>query len=112
LLAAEFAHHGAPALRRLPGPSHRHHVARPGNPEPQEAAQRDLREAQRPDLQGDRRCAGTRPVPYRGDGPRVWYRRQGDRQTLGRTGREDPVTTRSASVALALTSVVSRDFSR
>jgi ATP-dependent Clp protease protease subunit len=50
LLAAEFAHHGASALRRLPGPGHRHHAARPGNPEPQEAAQRDLREAHRPDL--------------------------------------------------------------
>jgi len=35
LLAAEFAHHGAPALRRLSGPGHRHHAARPGNPESQ-----------------------------------------------------------------------------
>ena len=48
LRAAECAHHGAPALRRLPGPGHRHHAARPGNPEPEEAAERDLREAHRP----------------------------------------------------------------
>ena len=31
--------HGAPALRRLPGPGHGHHAARPGDPESEEAAQ-------------------------------------------------------------------------
>src|SRR5690349_10044188 len=39
LFAAELANHGASALRRLPGPGHRHHAARAGDPEPQEAAQ-------------------------------------------------------------------------
>ncbi len=39
LFAAEFAHHGASAFRRLPGAGHRHHAARAGNPEPEEAAQ-------------------------------------------------------------------------
>ena len=33
VLAAEFPHHGASALRRLPGPGHRHHAARAGDPE-------------------------------------------------------------------------------
>src|SRR6266480_1869359 len=49
LLAAEFAHHGASAFRRLPGPGHRHHAACAGDPESQEAPQRNLREAHRPD---------------------------------------------------------------
>ena len=36
-------HHGSSAVRRVPGPSHRHHGARPGNPEPEETVERDLR---------------------------------------------------------------------
>ena len=39
LRAAERAHHGAPAIRRVPGSGNRHHAARPGNSEPEEAAQ-------------------------------------------------------------------------
>jgi hypothetical protein len=59
LLAAEFTYHGAPAVRRLSGPGDRYHAACAGNPESQEAAQRDLRQAHRSDLQGDRGCAGA-----------------------------------------------------
>src|SRR5436309_9223662 len=44
----ELAHHAASAVRRLPGPSDRYHASCPGDPESQEASQRDLREAQRP----------------------------------------------------------------
>ena len=36
---AQRANHAAPAVRRVPGPGDRHHAARPGNPEPEEAAQ-------------------------------------------------------------------------
>ena len=60
LRAAQCAHHGPPALGRVPGPGDRHHAARAGNPEPQEAAERDLRQAHRPAAQEDRGCAGAR----------------------------------------------------
>ncbi|MGY3409500.1 ATP-dependent Clp endopeptidase proteolytic subunit ClpP [Bradyrhizobium sp. GM5.1] len=63
-----------------------------GNPEPEEAAQRDLREAHRPDLQGDRGRAGTRQVPDRERRQGVRPGRQGDRQARrGNRVAEDPV---------------------
>ncbi len=37
LRAAERPHHGSSAVRRLPGPGHRHPDACPGNPEPEDA---------------------------------------------------------------------------
>ena len=48
LRAAERPHHGASAVGRLPGPGHRYHGACPGNPEPEEAAERNLCQAYRP----------------------------------------------------------------
>jgi ATP-dependent Clp protease protease subunit len=51
--AAQRAHHGASAFRRVPGASHRHHAARPGDPEPEEAAERNLCEAHRPEPEED-----------------------------------------------------------
>ena len=59
------AHHAASAVRRLPGPGDRHHAARPGDPQPQEAAQRNLREAHRPVAQEDRGRARARLLPDR-----------------------------------------------
>ena len=71
LRAAERAHHGAPAVRRLPGPGDRHHAARPGNPEPEEAAERNLREAHRPAAQEDRGRARARYLPDRREARRI-----------------------------------------
>ena len=34
LRASQCPHHGAPAVRRVPGPGHRHHATCPRNPEP------------------------------------------------------------------------------
>ncbi len=53
--------------------------------ESQEAPQRDLREAHRPDLQGDRGRAGARQVPHRRGCQGVRPRRQGHRQAPGRS---------------------------
>src|SRR5262249_61189803 len=39
LRAAECPHHAPSAVGRLPGPGDRHHAARSGDPEPEEAAQ-------------------------------------------------------------------------
>src|SRR5246127_1744780 len=86
LLAAQFPHHGAPALGRFPGPGDRYHVACAGNPEPEKAAQRDLRQAHRADLQGDRGRAGARQVSDCGDGARLRDCRQGHRQAGRRAG--------------------------
>ncbi len=87
--AAERPHHGSPAVGRFPGPGHRHHAARPGNPEPEEAAERDLREAHRPDLQGDRGRAGARQVPDLRHGQGLRSDRQGDREARRRAGRAE-----------------------
>jgi 2-polyprenyl-6-methoxyphenol hydroxylase-like FAD-dependent oxidoreductase len=57
LCVAQRADHAAPAVRRLSGASNRHHAARPGDPEHQEAAQRHLRQAYRPAAQEDRGSA-------------------------------------------------------
>ena len=57
LRAAECPYHGAPAVGRVPGPGHRHHAARAGDPEPEKAAERNLREAHRPVAEEDRRRA-------------------------------------------------------
>ena len=51
LRPAQFAHHGASALRRLPGPGVRHPAPRRGHPQDQAAAERDLRPAHRPDYE-------------------------------------------------------------
>jgi len=61
--------------------------ARAGNPESQKTPQRDLRASHRPDLQGDRGCAGARQVPDRRHGPRLRDRRQGDRQAPRKSRR-------------------------
>ena len=45
---AERPHHGAPALRRLPGPGFRHRAPRPGHHQDEAPPQRDLRQAHRP----------------------------------------------------------------
>ena len=47
LLAAQRAHHGPPALRRLSGPGDRHPDPRPGNPGPEAAVERDIRQTYR-----------------------------------------------------------------
>ncbi len=39
LCAAERAHHGAPAVRRVPRPGHRHHAACSRDPEPEAATE-------------------------------------------------------------------------
>src|SRR5205807_2484001 len=72
------AHHAASAVRRLPGPSDRHHASCPGDPESQEASQRDLREAHRPAAQEDRGRARARLLPDWGNGNGVGHCRQGD----------------------------------
>ena len=66
--APQCADHAASAVRRVPGAGDRHHAARPGDPEHQEAAQRDLREAHRPGAQEDRGRARARLLPDRRDG--------------------------------------------
>src|SRR5215831_7884551 len=76
--APELAHHAASAVRRLPGPSDRHHASCPGDPESQEASQRDLREAHRPAAQEDRGRARARLLPDWGNGNGVGHCRQGD----------------------------------
>ena len=48
---AERPHHGAPAFRRLPGPGLRHRAPRPGHHQDEAPAQRDLRQAHRPDYE-------------------------------------------------------------
>ena len=45
---AERPHHGAPALRRLPGPGLRHRAPRPGHHQAEAPAERDLCQAHRP----------------------------------------------------------------
>ena len=55
--AAECPYHGASAVGRVPRPGHRHHAARAGDFEPEEAPERDLREAHRPVAEEDRRRA-------------------------------------------------------
>src|SRR6476469_8080181 len=74
----ELAHHAASAVRRLPGPSDRHHASCPGDPESQEASQRDLREAHRPGAQEDRGRARARLLSDRRNGDGVGHCRQGD----------------------------------
>ena len=54
LRAAQCAHHGPPALRRLPGPGLGHRAPRRGHHQDEAAAERDLRQAHRPDLRDDR----------------------------------------------------------
>ena len=63
LRTAERPHHGAPAVRRLPRPGHRYHVACPRNPEPEAAIERNLRQAHGPAAEEDRGRAGARHVP-------------------------------------------------
>src|SRR5260370_18379793 len=76
--APELAHHAASAVRRLPGPSDPHHASCPGDPESQEASQRDLREAHRPAAQEDRGRARARLLPDWRNGNGLWHCRQGD----------------------------------
>ena len=59
LRPAERPHHGPPALRRLPGPGLRHRAARRGHHQDEAPAERDLRQAHRPDLRGDRDARST-----------------------------------------------------
>ena len=59
---AECPHHGPPALRRLPGPGLRHRAARRGHHQDEAPAERDLREAHRPDLRGDRARRSTATI--------------------------------------------------
>jgi len=92
VLAAEFAHHGASALRRLPGQAtdimlhaqeilnlkkrlNEIYVKHTGQTYKaiEDALERDQ-------------------VPHRGDGPRLRHRRQGDRETRRRTGGENALT--------------------
>ena len=90
LLAAELAHHGAPALGRVPGPGDRHHAARPGNAEPEEAAERDLREAHRSDLKAIEDALERDKFLTAEDRQGVRHRRPGDRQAA-----EEPVQLKS-----------------
>ena len=59
LRPAERPHHGAPAVRRLPGPGLRHRAPRRGHHQDEAPPQRDLRQAHRPDLRGDRDARST-----------------------------------------------------
>src|SRR3974390_1915710 len=74
----KLAHHAASAVRRLPGPSDRHHASCSRDLESQEASQRDLREAHRPAAQEDRGRARARLLPDGGNGDGVGHCRQGD----------------------------------
>src|SRR4029453_7408166 len=76
---AKCAHLGASAQGRLRGPGDRHHAARPGDSESQEAAQRNLHEAYRPAVAEDRRRAGARLFYDGRDGQGFRLSRQGNR---------------------------------
>src|SRR5262249_30667198 len=95
--------HAASAVRRLPGPGDRHHAARPGDPEPEEAPERNLREAYRPAAQENRGRARARLFPDRRDGGGVGGRRQGHRQAArgGVQGRVTGRGTRTRASSLA-----------
>src|SRR6185503_15429793 len=85
LRAAERAHHGPPALRWIPGPGDGYHAACAGNPEPEEAAERNLREAHRAAAEENRGRARARHVPHRGGRERLRHHRQGARKPSGGT---------------------------
>src|SRR5216683_3195839 len=89
LCASQFAHPAAPAFGRLSGPGDRHHAARPGNPEPEEAAQRNLREAHRPAAQENRGCARTGLLPDRRHGGGLGRGRQSDRKAARGSGNQE-----------------------
>src|SRR5262249_56160048 len=77
--------HGESAGGWVPRSGERYHATRPGDPEPEAAAQRHLRQAYRPAAKEDRGRLRARYVPDRGNGQGIWPNRQGDRKTARAT---------------------------